>query len=172
MGTIYLRITTSIKIIYDRQKYLLWLFATQIALLWRRKQKARRNRTGLPVLSNGIGRRDLLDVPRLDGAAFPSGQYLLHSLAKKAMPVCDPLATPPEEKIQLHGFTLYVRPIVFCESWYLRGKGNAVFANLVPQLVQAEIFDLLIGIRTWKAVGAWRSRMHLELTRKGCARNN
>ena len=93
-----------------------------------------------------------MDVSHLNGAPLPGRKYLLNPLAKKAMPLGDPFATPSEEKVELYGLSLYIGPVVFLEGWHLGRETHPILADLLPQLIQAKLLDLLLGGRTWKAV--------------------
>ena len=81
---------------------------------------------------------------------------MLHALAKKAMPLGDPLATPPEEKIQLNRLALDIWPVVLFKDRHLGRKADSVLTDVVTQFVQAELFNLFFVIGLGKAVGAWR----------------
>ena len=78
---------------------------------------------------------------------------MLHSLPQKAMPLRDPLAAPAEEEIQLDCLPLYVGPVVFFKGGYLGRKADPVLTNLVPEFVQAELFNLFCVIRACGTVG-------------------
>jgi hypothetical protein len=115
---------------------------------------------------------NFLDVSHLNGSAFPGGEYLLHALTQNTVPFRDLAATPSKEKIELDGLTLQIRPVVLLKGGHLRGKADAIPANLPSQLAQGKFLDLAGALRPWPNAIDWqawnqRSRpIGLERSRK------
>jgi hypothetical protein len=83
-----------------------------------------------------LGWRNFLDVSRLNRATLPGGQYLLDALAKDTVAFRDSAAAPAEKKIELHGLSLQIGAVVFCEDRHLGWETDAVPPNPAPQFAQ------------------------------------
>jgi hypothetical protein len=105
------------------------------------------------------GRRDLLDVPHLNGAQFPGRQYLLDALSKKPLTLRYPVAAPSKKKVQLHCLALQIWPVVFGEDGYLGRETDAVLTNSPAQFVQGKLLKFFVR--------AWANGLDTNLSRHG-----
>jgi hypothetical protein len=102
-----------------------------------------------------VGRRNVLNVPGLDCPPLPCTQYLIDTLMRKAVSRPDSRTVPPQYEVQVNHLPLQVGAVMLFESRDLRGEAHFSRAELVAELVDAQLNDAGLVKRLGRAPAPW-----------------